>query len=222
MITIPAYTTGFGAAYCGDSLDLLAELPDASVNLVVTSPPFALQRQKAYGNQDQAEYVEWLAQFARQVYRVLKDDGSFVLDLGGAYEKGVPVRSLYNFRVLIKFRDEIGFYLAQDFYWFNPSKLPSPIEWVNKRKLRVKDAVNPVWWFSKTAWPKADVTGQNPESERVRGTLGSLCQGGVSVEADSVRRAPTLADVGRIQRSLSRRKKPSTEGQQAALPGGWL
>jgi len=133
MVTRPAYTTGLGAAYCGDSLDLLAELPDDSVNLVVTSPPFALQRQKAYGNKVQAEYIEWLAAFARQVYRVLKDDGSFVLDLGGAYEKGVPTRSLYNFRVLIQFCDEIGFYLAQDFYWFNPSKLPSPIEWVNKR-----------------------------------------------------------------------------------------
>ena len=172
MITIPAYTTGFGAAYCGDSLDLLAELPGATVNLVVTSPPFALRRQKAYGNKNQAEYVQWLVQFARQVYRVLKDDGSFVLDLGGAYEKGVPVRSLYNFRVLIKICDEIGFYLAQDFYWFNPSKLPSPIEWVNKRKLRVKDAVNPVWWFSKTARPKADVTKVlTPYSDRMKKLL---------------------------------------------------
>jgi hypothetical protein len=85
-------------------------------------------------------------------------DGSFVLDLGGAYEKGVPARSLYNFRVLIRFCDDLRFFLAEDFYWFNPSKLPSPIEWVNKRKLRVKDAINTVWWFSKTPWPKADIT----------------------------------------------------------------
>lgn len=155
---VPAYITGWGAAYCGDSLSLLAELPAASVNLVVTSPPFALQRQKEYGNRDQAEYVEWLTAFAREIHRVLKDDGSFVLDLGGSYQKGVPSRSLYNFRVLIRFCDEVGFHLAEDFYWLNPSKLPSPIEWVNKRKLRVKDAVNTVWWFSKTEWPKADIT----------------------------------------------------------------
>jgi DNA modification methylase len=158
LLATPAYTTAYGAAYCADSLDLLAGLPDCSINLVLTSPPFALQRQKAYGNRDQSEYVEWLAQFARQVRRVLKDDGSFVLDLGGAYEKGVPTRSLYNFRVLIKLCDEVGFFLAEDFYWFNPSKLPSPIEWVNKRKLRAKDAVNTVWWFSKSEWPKADIT----------------------------------------------------------------
>ena len=154
----PAYITPFGTAYCGDSLELLEALPDASINLVMTSPPFALQRQKAYGNKDQAEYIDWLAQFAKQVHRVLKIDGSFVLDLGGAYEKGAPTRSLYNFRVLIRFCDELGFFLAEDFYWFNPSKLPSPIEWVNKRKMRVKDAVNTVWWFSKTEWPKADVS----------------------------------------------------------------
>jgi DNA modification methylase len=168
----PAYTTTTGAAYCGDSLELLAGLPDRSINLVMTSPPFALQRQKAYGNKDQVEYIDWLVQFAKQVHRVLKEDGSFVLDLGGAYEKGVPARSLYNFRVLIRFCDELGFFLAEDFYWFNPSKLPSPIEWVNKRKMRVKDAVNTVWWLSKTEWPKADITKVlTPYSDRMKKLL---------------------------------------------------
>jgi site-specific DNA-methyltransferase (cytosine-N4-specific) len=154
----PAYLTNWGAAYRGDSLDLLAALPDSSVNLVLTSPPFALQREKEYGNKAQAEYVAWLAQFARLVHRKLKDDGSFVLDLGGAYEPGSPTRSLYNFRVPIYFCDELGFHLAEDFYWHNPAKLPSPIEWVNKRKLRAKDSVNTVWWFGKTRWPKANVS----------------------------------------------------------------
>lgn len=168
----PAYTTGWGEAYCGDSLDLLLRLPAASIDLVLTSPPFALQRQKEYGNKDQAEYIDWLTSFAREVHRVLKDDGSFVLDLGGAYQKGVPARSLYNFRILIRFCDEVGFFLAEDFYWYNPSKLPSPIEWVNKRKLRAKDAVNTVWWLSKSEWPKADVTKVlAPYSNRMRKLL---------------------------------------------------
>jgi DNA modification methylase len=167
-----AYTTKHGAAYCGDSLSLLAALPGESINLVVTSPPFALQRQKSYGNKDQSEYIDWLAQFAKQVHRVLKSDGSFVIDLGGAYEKGVPVRSLYNFRVLVHFCDDLGFFLAEDFYWFNPSKLPSPIEWVNKRKIRVKDAVNTIWWLSKTEWPKADITKiLAPYSDRMKKLL---------------------------------------------------
>ena len=154
----PAYLTTNGAAYLGSSLDLLENLQDNSVNLVMTSPPFALLRQKEYGNKNDTEYVDWLAQFAKIVKRKLTDDGSFVVDLGGAYQRGVPVRSLYNFRVLLHFCDVLGFHLAEEFYWHNPSKLPSPIEWVNKRKLRAKDSVNTVWWFSKTAWPKANVS----------------------------------------------------------------
>lgn len=156
--TTPAYYTSQGATFIGDSRLLLAELPDESVNLVITSPPFALQRQKEYGNLEQHEYIDWFLDFARLVHQKLKKDGSFVVDFGGAYMKGVPVRSLYNFRLLIRMVDELGFFLAEDFYWFNPSKLPSPIEWVNKRKLRVKDSVNTVWWFSKTEWPKSDIT----------------------------------------------------------------
>jgi site-specific DNA-methyltransferase (cytosine-N4-specific) len=51
--------------------------------------------------------------------------------------------------------EEFGFHLSQDFYWWNPSKLPSPAEWVTVRRIRVKDAINTVWWLSKTPWPKA-------------------------------------------------------------------
>ena len=170
--TQAAYITAKGAAYCGDSLELLRQLPDDGVQLVMTSPPFALQRQKEYGNKEQHEYVDWLAEFATLVHQKLRRDGSFVLDLGGSYEKGVPVRSLYNFRIPIRFCDEIGFFLAEDFYWFNPSKLPSPIEWVNKRKLRAKDSVNTVWWFSKTKHPKADISKVlAPYSDRMKKLL---------------------------------------------------
>jgi site-specific DNA-methyltransferase (cytosine-N4-specific) len=157
MQSKPFYYTKKGQAYVGDSLELLAELPDSSIDLVMTSPPFALRRQKTYGNVDETEYVNWIKPFGKEVFRVLKESGSFVLDLGGAYRSGIPSRSLYNFRVLLTFCDEIGFHLAEDFYWFNPAKLPSPIEWVNKRKIRAKDSVNTVWWFSKTDFPKADV-----------------------------------------------------------------
>lgn len=168
MRSVPLYVTTLGAAYVGDAADLLAELPDESVNLVITSPPFALQRQKEYGNLLEDEYVEWLLSFEPQLKRVLRNDGSFVLDLGGAYQKGRPVRSLYNYKILLRMCEERGWRLAQEFFWYNPAKLPSPIEWVNKRKLRVKDAVNTVWWFSKTDYPRANVSEVlQPYSERM-------------------------------------------------------
>jgi DNA modification methylase len=151
------YRTALGRSLVGRAEDLLPALPAGSVDLVMTSPPFALLREKAYGNLDQDDYVEWLVSFGPQVRRVLKDTGSFVLDLGGAYRRGLPVRSLYNYRVLLRLCDEHGFHLAEEFFWHNPCKLPSPIEWVNKRKIRAKDSVNTVWWLSKTAQPQADV-----------------------------------------------------------------
>ena len=157
MHTTAMYQTSCGSSYCGDARELLDELAPSSVQLVVTSPPFALLREKSYGNRAQDEYIDWLLEFGRKVQRVLTDDGSFVLDLGGAYQRGVPVRSLYQYKVLIRFCEELGFFLAEEFYWHNPSKLPSPIEWVNKRKIRVKDTVNTLWWFSKTEWPYANV-----------------------------------------------------------------
>lgn len=153
-----AYRTSDGEAVVGDSSQVLKRIADDSVDLVITSPPFALLREKAYGNLDQESYVDWICHFGMDVLRVLKPTGSFVLDLGGAYRRGVPVRSLYNYRVLIRLVDEVGFHLAEEFFWHNPSKLPSPIEWVNKRKIRAKDSVNTVWWLSKTEWPKADIS----------------------------------------------------------------
>jgi site-specific DNA-methyltransferase (cytosine-N4-specific) len=168
----PLYRTPLGKAVVARAEDYLSTLPAESIDLVVTSPPFALLREKAYGNPDQSAYVDWLVSFGPSVRRVLKETGSFVLDLGGAYQRGVPVRSLCNFRVLLRLCDECGFFLAEEFFWHNPAKLPSPIEWVNKRKIRAKDSVNTVWWLSKTPGPKADVRRVlTPYSDRMRKLL---------------------------------------------------
>jgi DNA modification methylase len=152
----PTYRTKAGAAFCGDSKFLLSQLASGSVNLVMTSPPFALLRKKEYGNEGQAHYIEWFMDFAEEVHRVLKDDGSFVIDIGGSWNPGHPTRSLYHFKLLIALCEDLGFHLAQEFFWYNPSKLPSPAKWVNVERIRAKDAVNCVWWLSKTERPKAD------------------------------------------------------------------
>ena len=151
------YSTLLGKCIQGDSLEILETLEDNSVDLIMTSPPFSLQRHKSYGEVGQNEYVDWLLQFGMAAYNKLKDTGSFVIDLGGAYQKGNPVKALYPFRFMLKMCDEIGYHLAQDMYWHNPSALPTPIEWVNKRKLRCKTSVNTVWWFSKSAMPKSNI-----------------------------------------------------------------
>lgn len=152
----PSYSTGFGAAFLGDAFDLLSQLPSDSINLVVTSPPYALHFKKEYGNVDKASYAEWIRPFGEQIYRVLAPDGSLVLNIGGSYNAGRPTRSLYQFKVLLMLCEEVGFSLAQECFWYNPAKLPTPAEWVNVRRMRIKDAVEYVWWLSKGDWPKAD------------------------------------------------------------------
>lgn len=149
------FQTDLGKIYHADSLAVMRELPAKSIDLVMTSPPFGLIRKKEYGNVASQEYLDWFKPFAVEVHRILKDSGSFVIDIGGAWMPGQPTRSLYHFKLVIMLCEEIGFHLAQEFYWWNPSKLPSPAEWVNVRRIRVKDAVNPVWWLSKTPFPKA-------------------------------------------------------------------
>ncbi|HIK03166.1 MAG TPA: site-specific DNA-methyltransferase [Trichormus sp. M33_DOE_039] len=152
----PYYTQQYGQAYLGDSLEIITTIPDSSINLILTSPPFALTRQKEYGNASAEKYIEWFLPFAVQFKRVLTDNGSFVLDLGGAYLPGNPTRSIYQYELLVRLCKEVGFFLAQDFYHYNPARLPTPAEWVTIRRVRVKDAVNVVWWLSKTPNPKAD------------------------------------------------------------------
>lgn len=153
----PAYTTASGAMYRGDALELLPALVAEGfrAKLIVTSPPFALVRKKEYGNEDSDSYIEWFAQFIPHFKRILEPQGSLVIDIGGAWIKGLPARSTYQFKLLLRLC-ESGFYLAQDFYHYNPARLPTPAEWVTVRRLRVKDAINNVWWLTLDPFVDAD------------------------------------------------------------------
>src|SRR6185312_3469530 len=167
----PYYETELGLAVLGDSLETRRKLPDKSISLVLTSPPYALHVKKEYGNKDKHEYVDWMLPFAREIRRVLKDDGSFVLNIGGSYNKGTPTRSIYHFKLLVALVEDLGFHLAQECFWYNPAKMPAPAEWVTVRRIRVRDSVEYVWWLSKTPWPKASnlavLKGYSPDMLRL-------------------------------------------------------
>jgi DNA modification methylase len=149
------HSTARGEIFRGDSLDLLrTRLKPASVDLILTSPPFGLVRKKEYGNVDADKYVEWFKPFAEAFKRALKPGGSLVIDIGGAWNAGEPARSLYHYELLISLCKETKFHLAQEFFWWNPARLPTPAEWVTVRRVRVKDAINCIWWLSPTPRPK--------------------------------------------------------------------
>lgn len=167
------FETKYGSIYLGDALKVMERhIEPSSVDLIMTSPPFGLVRKKDYGNVESHEYLEWFRPFGEAFLRVLKDSGSLVIDIGGAWNPGRPTRSLYHYELLIMLCRKLGFHLAQDFFWWNPSKLPTPAEWVNIRRIRVKDALNCVWWLSKTPWPKASNRRVlAPYSDAMRGLL---------------------------------------------------
>jgi DNA methylase len=126
------------------------------VQLAFTSPPFPLNRKKKYGNKTGEEYLEWLGELARPLGDLLADDGSLVVELGNAWEPGEPIMSTLALRALLKLLDSGGFHLCQQFVVHNPARLPSPAQWVNVERIRVKDAYTNVWWMSRTPRPKAD------------------------------------------------------------------
>ena len=150
----PAYKTALGVCYHGDARQVLRQVPDDSVHLVVTSPPYALRRKKAYGNVGPNAYLDWFMPFAEEIYRVLHPDGSFVFEIAPPWQEGTSTRSLLLYELILRLCQR--FHLCQEFYWYNPARLPSPAHYVTIRRTRVKDAVNVVWWLCKSPRPRSD------------------------------------------------------------------
>lgn len=148
----PIYETELGAAYCGDSLKVLKSRPlqehAGKVQLAFTSPPFPLNTKKSYGNLQGEEYIRWFAKFAPLLREMVTEDGSIVIEIGNAWMPGQPTMSTHVMEAFLRFLKKGDLHLCQEFIWYNPARLPSPIEWVNKERSRVKDAFTRIWWMS--------------------------------------------------------------------------
>ena len=152
----PYFETKHGKAFHQDSLEGMDAMADGSVDLIMTSPPYALNSKKDYGNADSDKYLDWFRPFAERFHRVMNDKGSLVINIGGAWTKGMPTRTLVHFKLMIMLVEEYGFHLCQEHYWHNPSLIPGPAIYTNIRRIRAKDACEICWWLSKTPDPKAD------------------------------------------------------------------
>lgn len=154
------YHTQYGAMYHGKCEELLAHNKTGTtfepINLILTSPPFPLNRAKKYGNMTGKEYLDWISSLATLFSRLLADDGSIVIEIGNAWLPGTPEQSILPMEALLDFKKAGEFHLCQEFIHFNPARLPAPVEWVNKQRIRVKDSFTRIWWLSKTPFPKAN------------------------------------------------------------------
>lgn len=154
------YSTDYGICFncdCQKVIDkYMSRWYEDKVQLVFTSPPFPLNRKKSYGNLSGNEYINWLCGIVEKLIPLLTKDGSLVVELGNAWNSGEPTVSTLPLETLLAIKTRCNLYLCQEFIYYNPAKLPGPTEWVNKRRIRVKDSFTRIWWFSKTAYPKAN------------------------------------------------------------------
>lgn len=126
------------------------------VALVLTSPPFPLNRQKRYGNKEGEDYISWLTNLAVPITKLLSEDGSIVIEIGNAWIKGKPIMSTLAIETLLAFLKAGTLNLCEQFVCYNPARLPSPAQWVNVERIRVKDAFTNAWWMSTSERPKAN------------------------------------------------------------------
>lgn len=127
-----------------------------SVDLILTSPPFPLNTKKSYGNLTGDTYVKWLEGLAAKFAALLSARGSLVIEIGNAWDEGTPTMSTLPLESLMAIKKAGGFHLCQEFICHNPARLPSPIQYVNVKRSRVKDSWTRIWWLSKTPNPKAN------------------------------------------------------------------
>lgn len=126
--------------YLGDSKEILKLLPDNSVDLIVTSPPYADQRKSTYGGIHPDKYVEWFLPISEQLLRVLKSTGTFILNIKEKVVNGE--RSTYVMELILEMRKQ-GWLWTEEFIWHKKNCYPG--KWPN----RFRDAWERLLQFNK-------------------------------------------------------------------------
>jgi site-specific DNA-methyltransferase (cytosine-N4-specific) len=138
-----------GAFLWANAEDAVGVIEPGSVQLICTSPPYPLLSPKEYGNVPPDRWVGWLLELCEKWLGTLTPDGSLMLNIGSVFKEGVAAQQLHIERLLVKLEDELGVHLLQTLYWANPTKMPTPLNWVGIQRLRVTQSVEPLLWLSK-------------------------------------------------------------------------
>ncbi|NTV67949.1 MAG: site-specific DNA-methyltransferase [Chlorobaculum sp.] len=112
----------------GDCKEVLKTLPDNSVDLVFTSPPYADQRKKTYGGIHPDQYVEWFLPISAELKRVLKPSGTFILNIKEKVVNGE--RSTYVMELILEMRRRQGWLWTEEFIWHKKNCYPG--KWPNR------------------------------------------------------------------------------------------
>jgi DNA modification methylase len=153
---VTVFETDQGRALWATAEAAAGVIETGSVNLIYCSPPYPISNGRAYGGFSVPAWLDWMRGLGERWLDLLQPDGSLMVNLGTVYQRGAPLESPYQERFILQMVDELGYHFAGRQFWFSPSKLPSPMPWVVVRRQRVKSSVEPILWFSKGKFPKAD------------------------------------------------------------------
>jgi len=126
--------------YLGDCRKELKKIPSNSVDLIVTSPPYADQRKSTYGGINIDEYVNWFLPISKELLRVLKPTGTFILNIKEKVVDGE--RSTYVMELILEMRKQ-GWFWTEEFIWHKKNSFPG--KWSN----RFRDAWERLLQFNK-------------------------------------------------------------------------
>ena len=125
-----------------DCLKGLKQLEKESVDLIITSPPYANRREGEYQSVKSEEYIDWFIPIAKELYRILKPSGSFFLNIKSHCSKGE--RDLYVYELVIALKKELGWRFVDEFTW-TKNGVPG------RFKGRFKNGFEPIFHFAKTS-----------------------------------------------------------------------
>lgn len=146
---IVGFSTKLGVALWADCRDAMACL-DEPLHLVLTSPPYALQKARAYGNPSAGEYIDFICSMLEPVMPKLADGASIVLNVtNDVFMPGSPARELLTERLTIALHDRLGLHKMDSFIWFNRSKAPGPVQWASIKRTQLNVGWEPILWMAK-------------------------------------------------------------------------
>ena len=138
-----------GQFICGECLSEMGKMPDKSIDFIFTSPPYADQI-KDYGETDVKikpdKFCDWFRSRAEEMFRILKDNGSFVLNINDKLDG--KYQSIFVFKLVVMLVEEVGFHLVRDYIWYNPATPPNVFSRATMG--RTKKSHECCFWFSKS------------------------------------------------------------------------
>lgn len=152
------FETDMGYMLWGNAEDVVGCVEKGSLNVILTSPPYPLVKPRDYGNLAEKEWVEDMLRHCERWRGLLVEDGSMFLNIGACWIKGSPVQTLHVERLLIRLEDNLGLHRLQEFY-VKTDGLGGALEWVGKRRIRVKNNVEKMIWLSGNPFAKANNRG---------------------------------------------------------------